>query len=407
MEKNFPESFYWGAATASYQVEGGIDNTDWAAAAEAGRVPVCGVACDHYHRYEADFDLAQSLGHTAHRLSIEWARIEPREGEFDHEAVAHYRQVLTALLARDITPFVTIWHFTLPQWFAESGGFERQDSPQIFARYAKFVADQLGDLCNEFTTINEPGVYATHAYLYGSRPPFKAVKILGIKVGKDYGHKQTQRNLRFGNLFTFLRVKQNLVRAHNAAYDVIKAGAPHLRVSLAKHVRYYGSNWNPINKLLAAVAEYLQSGWFLWRVNDKIDLIGLNYYRSTHFGETVDYEMTDIGWKVTPWEICDALVYLGRFKKPIVVMEAGLADQHDKDRARYIEHTVKGIGRALRAGVDVQGFMYWSLLDNYEWDDGFGMRFGLIEIDYDTLERRIRPSAYVYKEIIERNGVVE
>ena len=130
MKKTFPEGFYWGSATASYQVEGGIENTDWAEAARQGRVPECGAACEHYTRYEADFDLARELGHTAHRLSVEWARIEPVPGKFDSQAIAHYRQVLTALHDRGLKPYVTIWHFTLPLWFSEKGGFEQKNAPE-------------------------------------------------------------------------------------------------------------------------------------------------------------------------------------------------------------------------------------------------------------------------------------
>jgi beta-glucosidase len=178
-ERKFPDGFYWGAATASYQVEGGIENNDWAKSAREGRVPVCGIACDHYNRYEEDFDLAKSLGHTAHRLSIEWARIEPEEGKFDEEAIEHYRKVLKALRARGLKPFVTIWHFTLPLWFSESGGFERKDSPQIFARYAAYAVSKLGDLCEHFSTMNEPNVYASQGWINGEWPPFKISKNLG------------------------------------------------------------------------------------------------------------------------------------------------------------------------------------------------------------------------------------
>ena len=173
MKKTFPEGFYWGAATASYQVEGGIENTDWAEAARQGRVPECGPACDHYNRYEADFDLAKELGHTAHRLSVEWARIEPVSGEFDEGEIAHYRLVLQALHARGLKPYITIWHFTQPLWFSESGSFERADAPAIFARYAAHVVEQLGDLCTEFSTMNEPNVFASNGWLRGSWPPFK------------------------------------------------------------------------------------------------------------------------------------------------------------------------------------------------------------------------------------------
>lgn len=404
---DFPEGFYWGAATAAYQVEGGIENNDWAKAAKEGRVPECGMACDHYHRYVEDFDIAKKLGHTAHRFSIEWARIEPEAGRFDEVAISHYREVLKALRARGIKPFVTLWHFTLPLWFSESGGFERKDAPEVFAQYCAYVVSKLGDLCDHFTPINEPDVYATHAYLYGSRPPFKAVRIFGIKIGKDYGHKTNRRTLRFMNFFNFLKVKNNLVRAHIHAYDAIKSIAPNTEVSVAKHVRYFSANKNPIYRLMASIAQYAQSGWFLWGVNKKIDVIGLNYYRSTHFGGSYSYDMTDIGWKVTPWDIYGALIYLKRFQKPIIIMEAGLADQHDKDRADYIEKQVKATWEAIDDGADVRGHFYWSLLDNYEWDDGFGMRFGLVEIDYNTLKRTIRPSAYVYKEICESNALIK
>jgi len=173
--KNFPEGFYWGAATASYQVEGFNENNDWAKAAKEGRVPPAGRLADHYHRYEEDFDIAKDLGHNAHRFSIEWGRIEPQEGVFDQEEIEHYRKVLKALHKRKITPFVTLWHFTLPLWFSESGGFERKDAPEVFARYCAFVAKELGDQCDHFSTMNEPNVFGSNGYLRGSWPPLNVL----------------------------------------------------------------------------------------------------------------------------------------------------------------------------------------------------------------------------------------
>jgi beta-glucosidase len=152
--KKFPEGFYWGAATSAFQVEGGVVGMDWEKAAQEGKVPYIGRAADHYNLYEQDFDIIKNLGHNAHRLSIEWARIEPKEGVFDSKEIEHYRKVLTALRKRNIEPFVTLWHFTLPLWFSERGGFERGDSPEIFARYCAYVTSQLGDLCQNFATIN-------------------------------------------------------------------------------------------------------------------------------------------------------------------------------------------------------------------------------------------------------------
>jgi len=396
----FPKDFLWGAATSSYQVEGGIENCDWAQAAREGKVPVCGKAADHWNRYEEDFDIAKELGHNAYRLSIEWSRIEPTEGEFNEEAIEHYRKMLVALKERGITPVVTLWHWTRPLWVYERGGFEHSDTPEIFARYCGYVVERLSDLCEQFTTMNEPSVFSTHAHLYGCRPPFKRASIFGFKLGKDYGHKYATPDVSMRNLFVYMRVMGQLVEAHRLAYDEIKQVAPHVQVSIAKHVRYFGANWNPFNKLVASVAAYAQSGYFLHRVKDKLDVLGLNYYRSTYFGVDIEADMTDIGWKVTPGDIYSALKYVERFGKPIIIMEAGIADERDRDRASYIRKQVEGIERALREGVDVRGHMYWSLLDNYEWDDGFGMRFGLVEINYDTLERTIRPSAYVYRDLI-------
>ena len=235
--KRFPEGFYWGAATASYQVEGGIENNDWAEAARAGRVPPCGIACDHYHRYIQDFDIAKSLGHSAHRFSIEWSRIEPEEGKFDRAAIAHYRQVLLALRDRRIVPFITIWHFTLPLWFSQSGGFERADSPEVFARYAAYVVKELGDLCTHFSTMNEPNVFGSNGWLRGSWPPFKRFALTDFVSITNSGRTYEARAERgFGAVFTYLKVMKHLAKAHNAAYTAIKRFSPTTEVSVVKHV---------------------------------------------------------------------------------------------------------------------------------------------------------------------------
>ena len=218
--KVFPKDFYWGSATASYQVEGGIENNDWAKAARDGRVPVCGLACDHYHRYEDDFAIAKSLGHNAHRLSVEWSRIEPEEGKFDSEAIKHYRQVLESLNKQGLKTFVTIWHFTLPLWFSQSGGFERSNSPEVFARYAAYVVKELGDLCEHFSTMNEPNVFASNGWLRGTWPPFKRfvlTDLVSITNSGRISESKTQKGLT--PLFLYLRVMKHLAQAHNRAHD--------------------------------------------------------------------------------------------------------------------------------------------------------------------------------------------
>lgn len=408
MEKAFPEGFLWGAATASYQVEGGIENCDWAQVAREGKIPPCGRACDHYNRFEADFDIAKELGHNCHRISIEWARIEPEEGKFDEREIKHYRAVLAALRERRLKPFITLWHFTLPQWFADKGGFEHPDSPAIFARYCGYVATKLGNDCRHFATMNEPTVFTSNGWRRGTWPPFKEWPGIGGALTSVPGSRpDTEKHSSIKNIWLYFQVLKNLARAHNAAYDAIKAATFGPEVGVVKQVILFHANANPINKLLAW---YMNRHWthsFLRRVYRKCDSIGVNYYLHKQFGGTKTYEKTDMGWDVYPEGICDVLLMLKRYRKPVWVSEAGVADAADRIRADYIKRLITCMHYAINQGVDVRGFMYWSLLDNYEWAHGFEKRFGLVEINYETLERKIRPSAYVYKEIIEKNALVE
>jgi beta-glucosidase len=399
--KQFPKGFLWGASSASYQVEGGIENNDWAQAAREGRVPHCGVACDHYNRYEEDFDLAKSLGHNAHRLSVEWARIEPKEGEFDEAAIAHYREVLQSLHKRGITPLVTLWHFTLPLWFSEKGGFEQKNSPEVFARYCAFVASRLSDLTVHFSTINEPSVYGSNGWLRGSWPPFKRFALTDLVAitnsGRSYESKADKGITQF---FLWRRVMKNLALAHNAVYRAIKKVAPNTDINFVHHVIVFDANWNPLNKLKAWIANYSWTHVFMRRTKGHYDSIGLNYYFYTQFGDKRQWRKTDMDWNFAPEHIYDALMILKRYKKPVYVCEAGVADAEDTGRGEYIERQVAATHKALASGVDVRGHMYWSLLDNYEWALGFEKRFGLIEVDFATQKRTVRPSALRYKKII-------
>jgi len=373
----FPPSFLWGSATSSYQVEGGIENCDWAQGAREGKVPPCGKACDHYNRYEEDFDIAKSLGHNAHRFSIEWSRIEPEEGKFNEHEIEHYRTVLKALHERGLYPLVTLWHFTLPLWFTETGGWSRKDATVLFARYCAFVTEKLADYCDNVATMNEPMVFAGLGYVRGVWPPFCT------RAFPKY----------FSVLYT-------LVQAHKRAYREIKKRTPKFSVGLVKHTVVFGARGNPLNHVKAWVETLLWTRIFMSCVSGSLDFIGVNYYQRKIFGDERELQKTDMGWNSDPEGIYDALLLLSRYKKQLYVAEAGCADAQDRFRAEYIRKTVEAIVRAREEGVDVRGYCYWSLLDNYEWAEGFDKRFGLVEINYDTLERKIRPSAYVYKDLI-------
>lgn len=372
----FPKEFFWGAATASYQVEGGIENNDWAQASREGKVPICGTATNHYELFESDFDLAQELGHNAHRFSIEWARIEPIEGKFDLEAIEHYRKILRALKARGITPFVTLWHFTLPLWFSNQGGFSHKKGPEIFARYCEFVAEHLQGEMKYIITINEPLVWASGGYLKANWPPFTM------------------------NPFSFLKIISQLVKAHNQAFKKIKAISTEYQVGISKHNIYFSSNNKIWNKGAAKFMKWFWNERFLNKIKAYQDFIGLNYYFTKQFGVHVGHVKSDMGWDLAPEGLYQCLKELSQYKKPLYITEHGLADEADTRRATYITDSLTLIHKAIKEGVPIKGYMHWSLLDNYEWSFGFTKRFGLIEVDYQTLQRKIRPSALVYKEII-------
>ena len=383
----FPEKFLWGAACASYQVEGGIENCDWAQAARDGIVPVCGAACDHYNRYETDFDNAQKLGHNAHRLSIEWARIEPEEGKFDQKEVAHYRNVIQAVRARGLEPFVTIWHFTQPLWFSNDRGFEHKKSPERFARYAAFVAQEIlvPSQVRFVQTINEPLVWAGNGYIRGVWAPFKKNPIAHRSVIKS------------------------LVKSHKAAFNAMKAVSPDLQISIAKNNMYFTARgWNPINYVRAELSCYWWNRKFLDSITDELDFIGLNFYKTHFYGSKPKPELpkSDMGWDICPEGLYHVLRELGRYGKPVYITENGLADSKDIQRKKYIVDHLAQVHKAIEHGVDIRGFFYWSLMDNYEWAEGFTERFGLIEVDFVTQERRIRPSAIAYKEICETNSIL-
>ena len=385
----FPEGFLWGSATSAYQVEGGIENNDWAEAARQGKVTPAGRACDHYNRCEEDFDIAKSLSQNAHRFSIEWSRIEPEEGRFDEIEIEHYRKVLKALRERGIEPFVTLWHFTLPIWFAKMGGFENKKAPFYFSRYCEYVVKNLGqgsDAPRFWITINEPMVFANMGYLKGNWLPLE----------KWYYPL---------SLFRYFRVIDNIATSHNISYQKIKSVGPDSSVGIAAHNINFEPSVNSFNRLLAKFLIWFQNHRFLRKIEDRQDFIGLNYYFHKKFSDKKRYEKSDLGWDIYPKGIYNVLMELKRYHKPVYVTENGIADAKDTKRAKFIKEHLYWVKRAIDDKIDVRGYFYWSLLDNFEWADGFGPRFGLVEVDYETMERKIRPSAYEYKKICDTNSL--
>jgi len=376
----FPENFYWGTATSAYQVEGDIKN-DWSVSGDKYNAEI---ACDHYNKFEEDFNLTKQMNNNAHRFSIEWARIEPEEGKFDQKEIEHYRKVILALKQRGLEPFVTLYHWTLPVWFAEKGGpaspsqggWLNKDAPKDFEKFVEKIILEYKDLVKFWITLNEPNVYVSHCYLRGDWPPFE----------KNYSNSQ--------------KVLNQLVEAHKLAYKKIHEISPRAIVGIAKNNIWYRG-------IIELVLNYKWNHWFLNEIKNYQDFIGLNFYFSSSFLNFIfkNRNVSDLGWGIVPEGIYHVLKDLKKYQKPIYITENGLADAKDEKRAKFIIEHLKWVHKAIGEGVDVRGYFHWSLIDNFEWDKGFEPHFGLIEIDYKTLQRIPRPSSKVYAGICKNNGI--
>ncbi len=402
----FPKDFIWGAAAAAYQVEGGNSNSDWWPwEIQAGKEP-SGIACNHYQLYEQDFDLAKSMNHKAHRLSIEWARIEPEEGKFSEKELQHYVDVVLALRARGIEPMVTLHHFTNPIWLSETGAWENKKVIKLFHRYCDVVVRALAKHVHYWITINEPTIYLSHSYILGWWPPQKKSFLSAWKVEK------------------------NMVVAHVDAYRLIHKIYGEL--SLAKpavSISHHISAMLPCNSdLKNRWAARFRNYWFNFRILDEImnckamDFIGINYYsrQLVHLKKWGIRNLIEdvcsenhhvvkknfLGWDIYPEGLHELLLQLKKYDLPVMITENGICDADDSLRWEFLQEHLKGIHRAIEKGVKITGYLYWSLLDNFEWAHGYGPRFGLIQMDYKTQKRTIRESAKKYAEVC-KTGILE
>jgi beta-glucosidase len=396
-ELNFPPHFLWGCTTSAHQIEGGLINdwTEWETSPQRlaelqakQRDPVdfiSGVAANSYLENNADIACLKDLHVNAYRFSVDWSRIEPQEGKFDELALEHYRDFLKKLRANRIEPFLTLWHWPLPLWLKAKGGWE---NPEIVGYFKKFVArtaSYLNEEVNFWITLNEPMVYSAQSYLRGEWPPQKK------------------------NYFAWRRVVNNLAAAHNEVYPIIKALDSNNQVGIAKNNIYFEAAGNTgINKLLKRWADWWWNCRFLDKIQDHQDFIGLNYYFHNFvnygFGRPFAYEKkSDLDWGLHPEGIYHLLKGLKKYHLPIYITENGLADKGDQHRSWYIREILTKVHQAISEGVNVKGYFHWSLLDNFEWAEGFHPRFGLYEVNYQTFERTPRPSAQFYAEICRTN----
>jgi beta-glucosidase len=414
----FPQGFFWGAATAAHQVEGNNDNqlTDWekanaerlAANAEAKFsqvVPnwdqikpfatdpknyISGVADDHYNLYEQDLNLARDMGLNSYRFSIEWSRIEPTEGQFNAQELEHYRQVIAAAKARGLTPFVTLWHRSQPKWINAQGDWENPKTIENYTKFVEYVVSAFKDDVDYWMPFNEPTLHVLAGYIEGALPP----------------------EIKSFNRAT--KAFNNMTEAHRQAYKIIHDQDAKAYVASTQALQYTEADPNNIaNKILVKVIDYQANFRFLDATKNENDFIAIQYYGPTSYSLSTKGFKTDrapekgegasdFGWEIYPKGLYDLITRVyERYDRPIIITENGIADMNDRLRTKYIQDHLYWVKRAIDEGIPVQGYIYWTLMDNFEWDSGFWPRFGLIEINYETQTRRIRDSALELKKIIE------
>ena len=409
-------TFLWGVATSAYQIEGASEN-DWTEWEQRGRLKESGVRCGkaagHRERWRSDLALLPTIGANAYRFSVEWSRIEPRRGRLDEAALLETRETVELLTRLGVEPVVTLHHYTHPAWFWAEGGWERPESVEWFRRFAAAVADALGNRVRLWVTINEPIVLLLGGYLAGLIPP-------------------GQKSFR-----ACARALEHLLRAHGEAAAVIRERNPSARVGLAHNMLDFAPDRadSRLDQRLAesgesfynlALLEAIATGDMVWalpgegRVRFRLaelpaanDYVGVNYYSRVHlrFGIVPPWRgqffyrdpaargLTEMGWEIHPQGFERVLRAAAQARRPLLVTENGIAVRDDRRRRDFLrEHTLI-LNHVREAGLPVEGYFYWSLLDNFEWLEGFRPRFGLFEVDYATFARRRRPSADLFAEL--------
>ena len=431
---HFPQDFVWGVATSSFQIEG--------AAAEDGKGPsiwdtFCGVpgaiadhsdgdvACDHYHRWADDLDLIASLGVDAYRFSVSWPRVRPGgAGPWNETGLAFYERLVDGLIARGIKPYLTLNHWDLPDELQANGGWAHRDTVQRFVEYAQGIAARLGDRVASITTHNEPWVMAVLGYETGIFAPGIKSRAMAMQASHHLllSHGLALQALRAQGCAARLGIVLNLSPMH-AATDSPEDRAK-TQLEDGRLLRWY---LDPLFKArypqdvlddLGADAPRVEAG-DLQAIAAPMDFLGINYYSRSvvSAGPPWDVhssgrEVTDMGWEVYPEGLTELLLRLHRDYPvpPLYVTENGGAfkDQlvdgrvHDSARTDYIARHIAAVGEAMRQGVRMEGYMVWSLLDNFEWASGYEKRFGIVHVDYRTQQRTLKDSACWYRDFLQR-----
>jgi beta-glucosidase len=395
----FPGGFLWGAATAAHQVEGGNTNSDsWLLEHVEGSIysEPSGDSCDHYHRYDEDLRLLAALGFNAYRFSIEWARVEPYEDEFSLAELDHYRRMLAACHEHGVKPVVTLHHFTSPQWIAARGGWEEAETARLYGRYCEKVVNHLGDLITAACTINELNLailLQQWGFLHQDdailAAPWRAAAAQRLGVAPE----------RFSSFPFCVRGASYkvLLDAHRRGAQALRAGPGAFPVGMTLALRAWHTE--PGGEALARKMRFKSEEVFFEAARAD-DFLGVQCYTTQRVGPQGVLPprngngLTQMGYEIAPEALEMTLREASdKAQVPLIVTENGIATDDDAQRIEFVEGALAGVGRCIRDGIDVRGYFYWSLLDNFEWLFGYGPKFGLIAVDRKTLRRTVKPSA--------------
>lgn len=416
---NFPSGFLWGSATAAHQVEGNNTNNDWWAwEQQEGRIlnaDRSGKACDWWAgRWREDFDRAQDGWQNSHRFSVEWSRIQPEPDRWDEAALDRYREMLLGLRERNMTPMITLHHFSTPLWLSEMGGWENDQVVELFEAFTRRTVEALKAHCRFWVTINEPNVYANGGYLGDGFPP---------------GKNDTK---------AALKVLANMIKAHAAAYKAIHEIQSDAQVGVAHHWRgFQSANKGPLTSvvtklhhkvfndslplaLISGKFDALQYKEDIPQARNTQDFIGLNYYTrelvkfdlgkggnmytDRYFRK--DADLSETGFiSNDPEGFKEAIKWANQFNLPIYITENGCDDSKDDFRRRYLLQHIHAMWHMVSFNIPIKGYFHWSLVDNFEWERGWSQRFGLWGFDPLTQIRTRRKSAELYSEICRTNAI--
>ena len=408
--KNFPANFLWGCATAGHQVEGNNTNSDlWTLEhlPETIFKEPSGDACDHYHLYPQDISMLADLGFNTYRFSLEWSRIEPDEGFFSNAELDHYRRMLAACHEHQITPLLTYSHFTIPRWFAYKGGWHNPAAPDLYARYCEKATKHLGDLIGYAATFNEPDI-----------PQLLNWINLGGVSGSELAEKfqkslvTVRKQLNAPDFACFFlgdakKIRDGVLAAHHkgrAAMKFVRADMP-----VGFCLAMTDDQPAPTDSQVAEKRADVYGPWL--EAAKQCDYMGVQTYSRSIVGKRdlpppAGAELTQVGWEYYPECVKHVVRYASREAGvPLIVTENGIATTDDPRRVEYYQRALTGLKRAIDDGVDVRGYVTWSLLDNFEWMSGFEPKFGIVAVDLKTQRRIIKPSAAVLGNIARRNSL--